>query len=128
IDGHAGRPDYEVVGERVAVRVGGAGVVAQELARGGGGRGRAGEGGRVVDRRLGALLVAEVDAEDDLATADGDLVGVGGRGRLGPTRLRFLGHGVGAGGEVGEGVVAVGVGDGEALAGVTAAVAVVVEV
>src|SRR5262249_38599490 len=78
--------------------------------------------------RLGALPVAEVEAGDDLAAPDSDRVGSAvGRG-LDPARLRLLGDDVGAGGEVGEGVVAVGIRGGEALAGITLVVAVVVEV
>ena len=69
----------------------------------------------MVDRRCGRLLVAEVDAGDDLACADRDLVGSRCGCCLVPAGLGNLGDGVGAGDQVREGVVAVLVRRREAL-------------
>ena len=81
----------------------------------------------MVHGRLRVLLVAEVDAGDDLAAGDSNLISAAGLG-LDPAGLRLFGDGVRAGGEVGEGVVATGIGDAESLAGVTAVVVVAIDV
>jgi hypothetical protein len=69
-----------------------------------------------------------IDAGDRLFRAEGDEVRAALGRRLPPAALVLLADQVGAGREVGEGVIAVGVGDGEALAGVPSAVVVLVEV
>src|SRR5207244_1796656 len=122
IDRHARRGDGQLEAERVAVGVGGRGVIAVALGDGGVGRRGAGEVRRPVVCR-GGRGVAEVEAGADVAGGEGNVV-TGRRGRLFPAWLALFGDQVAAGRQAGQGVGAVGRCRGEDLAGVELAVVV----